>query len=85
MASSSQSLIDRYARLAIEEDERGEDLFVLLDNNNATVGDLRYSLVGRFLTKPPVNFHAMEHMMASIWQPVKGLWVKELGPNIFLF
>ncbi|XP_060965059.1 uncharacterized protein LOC133034062 [Cannabis sativa] len=47
--------------------------------------DDRWCLVGRFLTERTIDFQAMQHKMASLWRPVRGLFVKELDPNCFLF
>ncbi|XP_062102829.1 uncharacterized protein LOC133812993 [Humulus lupulus] len=47
--------------------------------------DLRWCLVGRFLVDNPVDFEAMRNMMALLWKPGKGLYVKEIGPNRYLF
>ncbi|XVF68232.1 hypothetical protein PTKIN_Ptkin10aG0188700 [Pterospermum kingtungense] len=42
-------------------------------------------LVGRFLTDKPIRFHIMKHRMASIWQPRKGINIKEITPHLFAF
>ena len=44
-----------------------------------------FCLVGRFLTSRNVDFDAMRHLMASLWQPGHGMFVKELESNRFLF
>lgn len=44
-----------------------------------------YCIVGRFLTTKRVDFDAMRHLMATLWQPGKGLYVQELESNHFLF
>ncbi|KAF4373130.1 hypothetical protein F8388_019312 [Cannabis sativa] len=47
--------------------------------------DVRWCLVGRFLNVRVIDVQAMQHMMAFLWKPVKGLYVKELEQNRFLF
>ncbi|XVF68710.1 hypothetical protein PTKIN_Ptkin11bG0023300 [Pterospermum kingtungense] len=42
-------------------------------------------LMGRFLTDRSINFMAMRSHMVEIWHPVKGIHVKDLNPNLFLF
>ena len=41
--------------------------------------------MGRFLTNRPINFVAMKNTLASIWRSVKGVYVKDLSPSLFLF
>ena len=31
--------------------------------------DVRWCLVGRFITDSPINFQTMQHKMASLWRP----------------
>ncbi|KAK6154344.1 hypothetical protein DH2020_008592 [Rehmannia glutinosa] len=78
------SLDDLCGRMQLEEEGEGG---LLLDNvdDGAQAQDLRWCLVGRFLSERHVNFIAMKNMIASIWRPVKGVFIKELGPNLFLF
>lgn len=45
----------------------------------------RWCLVGRFLTDYPIDFRVMQHKMASLWKPGRGVYVKELKHNIFIF
>lgn len=47
--------------------------------------DTRWALVGRFLSNIPFDFNVMKNMMAGLWQPGKGMYVKELGNNWYLF
>ncbi|XVF79455.1 hypothetical protein PTKIN_Ptkin14bG0224400 [Pterospermum kingtungense] len=42
-------------------------------------------LVGRFTTDKAINFNVMRNRMASIWQPVKGVLVRDIGAGRFLF
>ncbi|XP_030495046.2 uncharacterized protein LOC115710833 [Cannabis sativa] len=87
MASSSHvdfDLNEQYAQISLEDEEAG----VLIggdDEGDETTFDDRWCLVGRFLTGRPVDFDAMRHLMASLWQPGKGVFIKELGTNRYLF
>lgn len=38
--------------------------------------DVRWCLVGWFLTESTMDFQAMQHKMAPLWKPGKGLYVK---------
>lgn len=63
MASSSKSLEELYARLALEEeDEEG----VFVQNEEVIKQQSMYVLVGRFLTEKNVNFNAMKNVLASL-------------------
>uniref|UniRef100_A0A803Q0P4 Reverse transcriptase domain-containing protein n=1 Tax=Cannabis sativa TaxID=3483 RepID=A0A803Q0P4_CANSA len=66
LSSRVNSIIDLI--LAEEEDETlayGEDQVVDLAIDN------RWCLVGRFLTERNIDFDAMPHLIASLWQPGK--------------
>ena len=55
------------------------------DNTVKTETYFRWCLVGRFLTTRNIDFNAMKNMMASLWHPVKGMYVKELNLNLFFY
>ncbi|KAM6568954.1 hypothetical protein CsatB_016939 [Cannabis sativa] len=87
MASSSEPAIDlneQYAQISLEDEEEG----VLLggdDEGEEIAFDDRWCLVGKFLTGRTLDFDAMRHMMASLWQPGKGVYIRELDTNRYLF
>ncbi|XP_060965486.1 uncharacterized protein LOC133034418 [Cannabis sativa] len=87
MASSSgtvKQLEDLYAQVTIEDEEEVELSYDVVEQNEEDV-DYRWALVGTFITKRAIDFDVMRHVMASLWQPGKGMYVKELEPNRFLF
>lgn len=45
----------------------------------------QWCLLGRLLSERPVNFEALRDVMATLWRPVKGLVVKEITANRYLF
>ncbi|XP_060959153.1 uncharacterized protein LOC133030431 [Cannabis sativa] len=47
--------------------------------------DTRWCLVGKLLTGRVSDFNVFQNMMAFLWQPGMGMYVKELNPNLFLF
>ncbi|XP_030497870.2 uncharacterized protein LOC115713529 [Cannabis sativa] len=87
MASSSHTGFDlnkEYAHISLEEEEEG--ILIGDDNEGEEVAfDDRWCLVGKFLTGRTLDFDAMRHMMASLWQPGKGVYIKELDTNRYLF
>ncbi|XP_031108637.1 uncharacterized protein LOC116013119 [Ipomoea triloba] len=44
-----------------------------------------WAVVGRFLTSKLIKLEYMRQVLASVWQPVKGVTVSEIQPNLFLF
>ena len=87
MASSSRpmkEINDLCANLTLEEEEAGG---LEVEEDQAEQAQLVYQwcLVGRFLTDKSIDFAAMRSMMASLWKPVKGMCIKSLQPNLFLF
>ncbi|KAM6542132.1 hypothetical protein CsatB_006579 [Cannabis sativa] len=86
MASSSRDVEElevRWDDLQIDEEEGG----VLFDNPSELEDevDARWCLVGRLLTDRVSDFDTVRNVMASLWRPVKGMFVKELEFNRFLF
>uniref|UniRef100_A0A803P2Y2 Reverse transcriptase domain-containing protein n=1 Tax=Cannabis sativa TaxID=3483 RepID=A0A803P2Y2_CANSA len=47
--------------------------------------DDRWCLVGRFLSNRMIDFDKMQNILASLWQPGMGMFVKKLEDNRFLF
>ncbi|KAM6586585.1 uncharacterized protein LOC115717479 [Cannabis sativa] len=56
--------------------EGGEDEFVY---------DWRLCLVGRFISTGAIDFPSMQQTLAALWKPGKGVYIKELDVNRFLF
>lgn len=68
------SLEAMYARLALEEEEGGEQIEGVTENAQQQP---TYVLIGRFLTEKNVNFQAMQNVLASIWRPREGMDIHE--------
>lgn len=86
MANSSlgKKVTEDYANLSI--DEEGEDGLILEEPPANQIGvDYSLCLVGSFLSDRKVNFSAMKDTLASIWRPVKGVYMEETSyPNLFI-
>ena len=87
MASSSgptESIEDFYAKLALGDESQGG-----LEYNEAVVqtenNDMQWCLVGKFLTEKPINFMYMKNTMTGLWRSVRGMCIKDLDQNLFLF
>ncbi|XP_060961909.1 uncharacterized protein LOC133032093 [Cannabis sativa] len=87
MASSSHQggdWMDQYAHMNIEDEEEGV-LIAEDQSEEVQAFDDRWCLVGKFLTNRTFDFDAMRHTLASLWQPGKGVYIKELDTNRYLF
>ncbi|MCI27837.1 hypothetical protein A2U01_0049037 [Trifolium medium] len=63
-----------------------EEGFVFeFDEGGEEVEDLRWCLIGRFLCDRTIHVNSMMVRMANLWQPVKGVTIKEAKPGLFLF
>ncbi|XP_060974339.1 uncharacterized protein LOC115695596 [Cannabis sativa] len=86
MASSSrnpEAMEEDTLRFRIEE----EDLeAVLVSTGDGEEGiDDRWCLVGKFLSNRVIDFEKIQNILASLWQPGMGMFVKQLDTNRFLF
>lgn len=77
-------LEERMVHVTIEEGEEGG---LCSDEGEEVALDIddRWCLVGKFLTGRNVDFQAMQQRMTSLWQPGRGIFVKELDNNMYLF
>ena len=77
-STAAYNLEDEYIKLTLEEEDEGD----------ITPGELAIasiSLVDCFLTDRTINFTAMRDTLIPIWRPVKGVHVKELKDNLYIF
>ncbi|XP_019182533.1 PREDICTED: uncharacterized protein LOC109177592 [Ipomoea nil] len=73
----------RCAYLALaEEDGGGLEAPEAQSIPNATIQN---NLVGRLLTDRPIRFEHMQHVLASVWRPVMGMYAFSLADDLFLF
>lgn len=61
--------------------EGGEDV----NGEQQMIGDPKLCLVGKFLTEGIFDFTAMQHTLASLWKPGKGVYIKAIEANLFIF
>lgn len=88
MASSSSlpnTITNAYANISIDDEEESGLILEAEAVARAPNLALKWCLVGRFLTDKVINVTAMKNSLASLWRPVKGICIKDLGPNLFLF
>ncbi|GAU34899.1 hypothetical protein TSUD_144300 [Trifolium subterraneum] len=70
--------------LSLQEEEEEGFVFDFEEEGDEQV-DLRWCLVGRFLCDKSIHFNSMKVRMAELWNPVKGVTIKEAMPGTFLF
>lgn len=71
-----------------EEDEGGIVIRGIGDDTSSgqqLIGDPKLCLVGNFLTEGIFDFSAMQHTLAALWKPGKGVYIKAVEANLFLF
>lgn len=75
--------------IVLEDDEEGGLVFeeeqVSDPENQQFVCNAKLCLNGKFLTKGVLDFQAMQKTLAALWRPGRGVYIKELDTNLFLF
>lgn len=73
-----------FENLSLLEEEEDE---LVIDPQNVPQeeGVADYCVVGRVVSDQPIIFNLLRFRMALIWKPTKGVHVKEIGDNRFLF
>ncbi|KAJ8765399.1 hypothetical protein K2173_012096 [Erythroxylum novogranatense] len=90
MTTSSEEdtlVAEMYQRLNIEENEgtlEYEDEPGRIEQQY-TESERQHCVIGRLLTEKIINFPIFKQIIASIWRPVKGMMIKDLGNNVFIF
>ncbi|KAM6569081.1 hypothetical protein CsatB_017066 [Cannabis sativa] len=87
MASSSrvmEELEHRWDTICLEEEEESEEILEDEEDGNPEF-DVRWSLVGKLLTGRISDYKVFQNMIADLWKPGKGMTVKILEQNRFLF
>lgn len=88
MASSSRimrEMEESFATVRLEDEEDGGLVYEGVTEETLSEIDVRWCLVGMFLTDAPIDFQAMQHKMASLWRPGRGVYIKEIERNRFIF
>ncbi|XVF41904.1 hypothetical protein PTKIN_Ptkin01aG0318000 [Pterospermum kingtungense] len=70
--------------LSLSDDE-DDELQLELRDSHSQPKHLEFCLVGPFLTDKAINFNVMRNRMASIWRPTKGVNIKEIESQLYLF
>ncbi|KAF4375826.1 hypothetical protein G4B88_026405 [Cannabis sativa] len=70
------------------EDE--EEIGISIEDNGGPeeiefVYDPQLCLVGKFIVNGAVDFLSMQQTLPALWKPGRGVYIKELGANLYLF
>ncbi|XVF48482.1 hypothetical protein PTKIN_Ptkin03bG0193900 [Pterospermum kingtungense] len=77
-------LEEQFDNLEMAGDEE-EDIDMDQDGLVQQDGRMDLCLVGRFLTDRSINFNAMSSRLSEIWKPGKGVHIKHISEQRFLF
>lgn len=87
--ATTQNITQAMNNISLEEEEEGGVAFEEIEGEeeiDALQGlNIHLCLVGRFINEGVVDFTAMKHTLASIWKPGKGVSVKEIDVNLYIF
>lgn len=88
MASTS-NIIEAMNNVTLEDEEEDGLAFEVPTGDQYGDDNLEINaelcLVGRFLVEGVVDFQAMKQTMAALWRPGKGVFIKEVDINLYLF
>lgn len=86
---AENSLVQAMNDVLLEEEEEGGIVVTTgdhLESHKEDYGfDANLCVVGRFLTEGRVDFQALQQTLAAIWKPGRGVYIKELETNLYLF
>lgn len=81
----NNSLVDAMNNISLEDEDEGGLLLdaSLLSNNESNVQgfDAELCIVARLLSEGNIDFPAMHQIMAALWRPGKGVYMRELDVN----
>lgn len=88
MASTSK-LIESMNSITLDDEEDGEIVLGENDVQNReggiSNGDVKLRLVDKFLNEGIMDFSAMQQTLAALWRPGKGVYIRELDTNLYVF
>ncbi|KAL2907049.1 Gag polyprotein [Bienertia sinuspersici] len=80
----AEELVEGWKKFKLTEEEDEEiDLDVLPDDEMQT--QIELALVGKLFTNSSFNIEAMKNVLRASWKPIKGMTVREIDKNLFVF
>ena len=86
-SATVKDLEEAWDKLRLEEEDEGgmEVTAEELRQPEKERADLRFCLIGRFLTDKQINFIAKKNTLALLWEPRKGITITEVDAGRYLF
>ncbi|MBA0778559.1 hypothetical protein Gotri_006409, partial [Gossypium trilobum] len=72
-----------FAGISLDEEE--EEILQVQNDSDPVSEEEILSLVGCFLTASIIHYLAMKSTMANLWDPVRGVQIRDLGEKRYLF
>ncbi|XP_031091105.1 uncharacterized protein LOC115996104 [Ipomoea triloba] len=85
MASTTRSIEETCAALSLAEEEEAGGVEFGVEDVVVALETYKFAVVGRLLTDRPIKFPMVRDTMAGVWRSGKGVTIKELQHNLFLF
>ncbi|XP_074374723.1 uncharacterized protein LOC141715141 [Apium graveolens] len=87
--TSTNSLEYTMNNISLEDEEEGglsiEPETLVEDHHIDNGFNAKLCVVARFLSEGRIDFSAMQQTMAALWKPGRGIYMKELEMNLYLF
>lgn len=87
--ANTGNLVQAMNNISLDDEEEGGLEFgeetLNLDISQNQGFDFKLCVIGRFITEGRVEFEAMQHTLAVLWKPGRGVYMKELDSNLYLF
>lgn len=78
-----EDINNQFAGMNVEDEENAE--LIIADGVEDNADKFELCLVGRFLTERNINSRAMKSKLADVWRPARGINIKDIKPDVFLF
>lgn len=62
-----------------------DDISIAMEETLTLPEEEEFTLVGTLLTDKVIKFNFMQETLATVWRPGRGMIVKEVATNLFLF
>lgn len=86
---ASYNLVQNMNAISFDDEEEGglETEEILGTNKGLQIQgfDPKLCIVGKFISEGKVDFLAFQHTMAVLWKPGRGVYMKEIDTNLYLF
>lgn len=78
-------VVNKVSDVTLSDNDDDVEIDIPPDATSGSNLDLRFALVGRFVTDRFIRLHEMRNVHAANWQPGKGVAIQEISPQLFLF